>query len=430
MERSITGQLISWKDAADRKPLIVRGARQVGKTWILKEFGKRHFEDTIVCNFDKDKELHQVFENKSPDRIISYLELLFGRKIIPGKTLLLFDEVQECPNALNALKYFFEEKRELHVIAAGSLLGILLGKHSYPVGSVDILEMYPMDYCEYLKAVDPILSNAYHQMPLFEPIPEIFHRKLTDAYLQYLIVGGMPECVEDWADKRDYASVLRKQKALIKFYEGDFGKHSTTINAAKCLMVFQSVPSQLAKDNEKFLYGAVRKGARAVDLEDAITWNIKAGLFNRIHNVSKIECPLAAFKKMDAFKLFLHDTALIKVMANISNRLILLQDSYQFKGQLAENYILEQIMGKFDGEVFYFSDQASREIDFLLQVDSDIIPMEVKSGANVKAISLKNYLEKRNPRYAIRFSENNFSRNGNLLNLPLYMASRLREYFL
>ncbi len=429
MERAITEQLISWKDSPDRKPLIIRGARQVGKTWILKDFGKRCFEDTIICNFDVDKELHQVFENKSPDRIIGLLELVFGRSIIPGKTLLVFDEVQECPNALNALKYFFEEKRELHIIAAGSLLGILLGRYSYPVGSVDLLEMSPMDFSEYIKAVDPILYNAYHQMPLLESIPDIFHRKLTDAYHQYLIIGGMPECVADWANKRDYESVLRKQKTLIKFYEGDFGKHSKTINAAKCLMVFQSVPFQLAKENEKFLYGAVRKGARAVDLEDAVTWNIEAGLFNRVHNVSKIECPLAAFKRIDAFKLFLHDTALIKVMANVPNSSILLQDSYQFKGQLAENYLLEQITGKFEGETFYYSDQACREIDFLLQVDSDIIPIEVKSGANVKSISLKNYLAKRNPRYAIRFSENNFSQNGNLLNLPLYMASRLWEYF-
>ncbi len=429
MQRNIENKLLKWKNAEDRKPLILKGARQVGKTWILRKFGERYFENTVICNFDKDKELHQIFENKSPDRIISQLELLTERKIVPGKTLLLFDEIQECPNALNSLKYFFEEKRELHVAAAGSLLGILLGKHSYPVGAVDLLEMYPMDFMEYLRAFHSGLFSAYKQMPLWEPIPAIFHHRFTDVYHQYLIIGGMPECVTDWIKNHDYQNVIRKQKALINFYEGDFGKHDKSVNAAKCLLVFRSIPSQLAKDNEKFLYGAVRKGARAADLEDAVSWIMAAGLFNRINNVSKIECPLAAFKRFDAFKIFLHDTGLIKVMENVPNRSILLEDAYQFKGQLAENYLLEQIVGKFDVEPFYYSDQSCRELDFLLQVESDIIPIEVKSGTNVKAISLKNYLAKRKPRYAIRFSENNFSRNGNLLNLPLYMAPRLPEYF-
>ena len=215
MERNIIKELLKWKDADDRKPLILRGARQVGKTWILKEFGNKYFENTVICNFDKDKELHQIFENKSPDRIVSQLELLAERKIIPGRTLLLFDEIQECPNALNSLKYFLEEKRELHVVAAGSLLGILLGKHSYPVGSVDLMDMYPMDFGEYLKAFHNTLFRAYQQMPLFEPIPDIFHHRFTDVYHQYLIIGGMPECVEDWINHHDYQNVIRKQKALI-----------------------------------------------------------------------------------------------------------------------------------------------------------------------------------------------------------------------
>ena len=319
--------------------------------------------------------------------------------------------------------------RELHVAAAGSLLGILLAKHSYPVGAVDLIDMNPMDFDEYLKAVDPVLHEAFFQQPLSEPIADVFHTKLTDAYHQYLIVGGMPECVADWAKKRDPASLLKKQKALIRFYEGDFGKHSETVNAAKCLQVFQSIPAQLAKENEKFIYGAVRKGARAKDLEDAVTWNVAAGLLKRVNNISKVEYPLPAFREESVFKLFLHDAGLIKTMAGVPNTAILLEEAYQFKGQLAENYILEQITGKFDIEPFYFADNAGREIDFMLQVDTDIIPIEVKSGSNVKAISLKNYLEKRKPRYAIRFSENNFSRNENLLNIPLYMAVRLPKYF-
>ena len=267
MERNIEKKLVAWKDSEDRKPLILIGARQVGKTWMLQEFGKRYFKNTVVCNFDKDKEIGQLFVNKSPDRIVSNLELMTGRKIVPNKTLLIFDEIQQCPDALNSLKYFFEDMRELHVAAAGSLLGILLAKHSYPVGAVDLIDMNPMDFDEYLKAVDPVLHEAFFQQPLAEPIADVFHTKLTDAYHQYLIVGGMPECVADWAKKRDPASLLKKQKALIRFYEGDFGKHSETVNAAKCLQVFQSIPAQLAKENEKFIYGAVRKGARAKELE-------------------------------------------------------------------------------------------------------------------------------------------------------------------
>lgn len=429
MERNVEKKLIAWKESADRKPLILSGARQVGKTWILREFGKKHFKNTIVCNFDKDKEICGLFSNKSPERIIANLELMTGQKIVPNKTLLIFDEIQECPDALNSLKYFFEDMRELHVAAAGSLLGILLAKHSYPVGAVDLIDMNPMDFDEFLKAVDPVLLNVFLQLELYEPVEEVFHKRLTDAYHQYLIVGGMPECVADWAEKRNPASLLRKQKALIRFYEGDFGKHAETVNAAKCLLVFQSIPAQLAKGNEKFIFGAVRKGARAKDLEDAVTWNVAAGLLKRVNNISKVEYPLSAFREESEFKLFLHDTGLIKTMAGVPNKAILMEEAYQFKGQLAENFILEQITGKFEIEPFYFADQAGREIDFMLQVDTDVIPIEVKSGKNVKAISLKNYLEKRQPRYAIRFSENNFSMNGNLLNIPLYMAARLPEYF-
>ncbi len=430
MKRNVEKQLLVWKDAPGRKPLLLRGARQVGKTWLLKEFGRKHFKSLVVCNLDKDEELRNVFLNKSPERIITTLELLFGQKIVPGETLVFFDEIQECPNALNSLKYFFEEMRELHIVAAGSLLGVLLAKHSYPVGSVDLLEMYPMDFDEFLLAIDPILHTAYCQLPLFAPIEEVFHRKLTDAYHQYLIVGGMPECVVTWERTKDPAAVFKHQNALIKFFEGDFGKHLGEINAIKCLQVFRSIPSQLAKGNEKFVYSVVRQGIRGRDLEDAITWAVTAGLFNRVNNIAKIEYPLRAFRRDDTFKLFLLDTGLIKNMAGVPNNAILLQEAYQFKGQLAENYIIEQLVGKFEVEPFYFSDQAIREIDFILQVETDIIPIEVKSGVNVKAISLKNYLEKRNPRFAIRFSEQNFSRAGNLLNLPLYMAARLPEYFL
>ena len=238
MERSVDQKLIDWKERTDRKPLILSGARQVGKTWILREFGRKHFKNTVVCNFDKDKEICGLFSNKSPDRIIGNLELMTGKKIVPGKTLVIFDEVQECPDALNSMKYFFEEKRDLHLAAAGSLLGVLLAKHSYPVGAVDLIDMTPMDFEEFLKAVDPVLHHVFLQLELYEPVEEVFHKRLTDAYHQYLIVGGMPECVADWAEKRNPASLLRKQNALIRFYEGDFGKHAGTVNAFRSSRAF------------------------------------------------------------------------------------------------------------------------------------------------------------------------------------------------
>ena len=416
-----------WKDSPLRKPLILRGARQVGKSWLLRDFGQRHFKHLAVCNLDRDTEIRQVFQNKSPQRIIQLLEMIFGYKFVPGETLLVFDEIQDCPDALNALKYFHEEKRELHVAAAGSLLGVLLSDFSYPVGAVDLMEMYPMDFAEFVEATEPGLCQAFRQLPLLETVEEVFHRRLLDAYHQYLIVGGMPECVALWAKTHDPAVLLRSQNALLKFYEGDFGKHLSKINAAKCLQVFRSIPAQLAKDNEKFVYGAIRKGARAQDLEDAITWIVSAGLFNRVNNLSKIEYPLRAYRKDDAFKLFLMDTGLIKVQAGVPNSAILLQENYQFKGQLAENYVLQQLTGKFEVEPFFFSDQCSREIDFMLQVGTGIIPVEVKGGKHLQAISLKNYVDKHHPQYGIRFSEKNFCRNGNLVTLPLYWAARLPE---
>ncbi len=427
MNRNLEKQLLVWKDSPLRKPLIVRGARQVGKSWLLRDFGQRHFKHLVICNFDRDKEIRQVFQNKSPQRIVQLLEIVFGYKFVSGETLLVFDEIQDCPDALNALKYFHEEMRELHVVAAGSLLGVLLSDFSYPVGAVDLLEMYPMDFAEFLEATEPVLYKAFRQLSLLEMVEDVFHRRLLDAYHQYLIVGGMPECVALWAKTHDPAVLLRRQNALLKFYEGDFGKHLNQINAAKCLQVFRSIPAQLAKDNEKFVFGAVRKGARAKDLEEAITWIVSAGLFNRVNNISKIEPPLRAYRKDDAFKLFLMDTGLIKVQAGVPNNAILLQEDYQFKGQLAENYVLQQLTGKFEVEPFYFSDQCSREIDFMLQVGTEIIPIEVKGGKHLHAISLKNYVDKRHPPYAIRFSEKNFSRSGNLVTLPLYWASRLPE---
>ena len=427
MHRSLEANLVTWKDAPLRKPLILRGARQVGKTWLVKDFGRRHFKHVAICNLDRDVELREAFQNKSPQRIIPLLEMIFGYKFLPGETLLFFDEVQDCPEALNSLKYFFEERRDLHVVAAGSLLGVLLARHSYPVGTVDLLDLYPLDFAEYLAAIDPLLHQSFLQLPLTMPTPEFFHRRLLDAYHNYLIIGGMPECVATWERTRDPAAVYQVQNTLLKFYEGDFGKHLGEIAAAKCLLIFRSLPGQLAKENEKFVFGAVRKGARARDLEDAIRWNVSAGLVSQVHNLTKIESPLRAFRNDDVFKLFLLDVGLLKTMAGVANKAIVLSGDYQFKGPMAENYLLQQLTGKLEVEPFYFADQVSREIDFMLQAGTEVIPVEVKGGRNTKAISLKNYLAKHHPPLALRLSEHNVSRTGDLLDMPLYFAPRLPE---
>lgn len=428
LERHIFPQLDAWKDAPERRPLIVRGARQVGKTWLLKEFGRRRFSGVIYCNFDREAEMKEIFANKAPERIVGLLEMATGKRATAGKTLLILDEIQECPEALNALKYFCEEMPALHVAAAGSLLGILMAKpYSWPVGKVDLLDLHPLDFAEFLQATEPELHAVYRELPLDAPVLETLHRRLLDALHRYLIIGGMPECVAAWAARRDPAEARRRQKTLLALYEGDFGKHASSDLAAKCLLVFHSLPAQLAKENEKFVYGVVKKGARARDLEEAITWLVAAGIFVRVPNLVKLEIPLKAHASPDAFKLFLHDTGLMRQLAGVPNDAIILRQDYQFKGPLAENYVLQQLRGKLAMEPCYFADRSGREIDFVIQAESEIVPVEVKGGANVKAISLQNYVKKRRPALAVRFSERNLAREGNLLDLPLYFAPRLGE---
>lgn len=308
--------LINWKADPERKPLILRGARQVGKTWLMKEFGQSCYENFVYFNFDEEDELKSIFEsNKDPNRIIELLSLIAGVKITPGRTLIIFDEIQECPEALNTLKYFRERANEYHVIAAGSLLGTLLAKpKSYPVGMVNLLEIQPLTFDEFLEATDEPLSAYYHSIQKEQQIEKIFHNRLLEAYNYYLIIGGMPECVSSWVKYKDPARITQIQRELIQVYENDFSTHNGKVNSGRILMVFRSIVSQLAKPNEKFMYGAVRDGGRARDFEEAIEWLVSAGMLNRVYNVSKLEHPLSAFDKMDQFKLFVFDTGLLKHM--------------------------------------------------------------------------------------------------------------------
>ena len=428
MKRNAIENLITWKADKERKPLVVRGARQVGKTWLMKEFGQTCYDSFVYFNFDEEDELKSIFEaNKNPQRIIELLSIIAGEKILPGETLVIFDEIQECPEALNSLKYFKEKANEYHVIAAGSLLGTLLAKpKSYPVGMVNLLDLYPLTFAEFLEAVNPSLYAFYERIVKEQTIEEIFHNRLLEAYNSYLVIGGMPECVASWVKYRDPAKVSQIQRELIEVYENDFSKHNGSVNSGRILMVFRSIVSQLAKPNEKFMYGAVREGGRARDFEEAIEWLVSAGMLNRVYNVSKIEHPLSAFDKLDAFKLFVFDTGLLKHMAGIDNSAILLKSDYQFKGPLTENYVLQQLRGQFEVEPRYYSDK-NRELDFVLQYGTEIIPVEAKGGEDKSAPSFKKYVSDHQPQHAVRFSKRSYRKDGLITNIPLYLVGKTKE---
>lgn len=428
MKRNAILELVQWKNSPERKPMVLRGARQVGKTWLMKEFGQNYYDNYVYFNFDEEDELKSIFEtNKNPNRIIELLSMISDEKIEPEKTLIIFDGIQECPEALNTLKYFKEKANEYHVITAGSLLGTLLAKpKSYPVGMVNLLDVYPLTFDEFLNAIDSGLYAYYESIQKEQVIEQIFHQRLLDAYNYYLIIGGMPECVSSWIKYKDPAMVSKIQRELIEVYENDFSKHNGKVNSGRILMVFRSIVSQLAKPNEKFMYGAVREGARARDFEEAIEWLVSAGMLNRVYNVSKMEHPLSAFDKLDQFKLFVFDTGLLKQMAGVDNSAILLRTDYQFKGPLTENYVLQQLQGQFEVEPRYYSDK-NGEIDFVVQNKMEIIPIEVKGGEDRSANSFKTYVANNAPQHAYRFSKRGYRKDGGFTNLPLYLVRKTKD---
>ena len=428
MRRNAINELIKWKNDEERKPMVLRGARQVGKTWLMKEFGRTNYDSYVYFNFDEEDELKSIFEaNKNPKRIVELLSMIAGEKILPGETLIIFDEVQECPSALNSLKYFKEKANEYHVIAAGSLLGTLLAQpKSYPVGMVNLLDISPLTFDEFLDAVDEPLYAYYQSITKEQQIEDIFHNRLMEAYNNYLIIGGMPECVSSWIKYKDPIKVAQIQNELIQIYENDFSKHNGKVNSGRILMVFRSIVTQLAKSNEKFMYGVVREGGRARDFEEAIEWLVSAGMLNRVYNVSKLEHPLSAFEKLDQFKLFVFDTGLLKHMAGIDNSAILLKTDYQFKGPLTENFVLQQLCGQYDVAPHYYSER-SGEIDFVVQYGTEIIPVEAKGGEDKSAPTFKKYISEHQPKYAVRFSKRGYRKDGYITNMPLYLARKMKE---
>ena len=430
MYRKIYEELTAWKDSPRRKPLVLRGARQVGKTWLMKEFASKAYDDSVYISFDKDADAVKIFEGtKNPKLILERLGLIRSKAILPEKTLIMLDEIQECPNALGSLKYFNEEVNEYHVITAGSLLGTYLTKPaSYPVGKVNLIKVYPLSFEEYLAATDEGMYRYYSGIKSGRDYITAFHGTMTEHYRKYLIIGGMPECVLNWANNTDPEEISTIQEEIISLYENDFTKHSQAVNSGRILQVFRSIVPQLAKvNNEKFMYATIAKSARAKDFEDAIEWLVSSGIVYRVLNISKPEYPLKAYEILNYFKLFLLDVGLIKHMAGLTNKSILLSDSFQFKGQLTENYVLQQLMPILDNAPNFYAYAQEREIDFIYQHGVSIVPVEVKSGDSIGAVSFKRYIDKYKPGVAVRFSTKEYLRNGAITNIPLYFAGKTIE---
>ena len=424
MYRKIMEDLLKWKNDKYRKPLILRGARQVGKTYILKHFGEENYEGVAYFNFDHDEKLYSMFENtKDPARILEQLAFVYGKAIQPEKTLIIFDEIQECPNALNSLKYFNEEANEYHIVSAGSLLGIRLSHTSFPVGKVDFLDMYPMTFTEFLEADGcKNLVDYMDSIKTIENIPDIFFNRLNEKLKAYFIVGGMPEAVASWVKEKDMEKVNKIQDGILEAYENDFSKHTTNVESNRISIIWNSIPSQISRENKKFLFQAAKDGARAREYEGAVNWLKDANIVNKIYNVTKPCLPLVAYNDLSAFKLYLLDVGLLRKKTDLDSKIIIEGDKLfqEFKGALTENYILQALMAK-RFNTFYYSFDNRYEIDFIIQYKNEIIPIEVKSGENINNASLKVYNERNKPKIRVRLSMRNLNKDDNLINIPLFM---------
>ena len=431
MKRFILENLIKWKNSKYRKPLILKGARQIGKTYILKQFGQENYEDVAYFNFDHDESLYNLFEDtKNPQRILEQLTFIHKKAIKPEKTLIIFDEIQECPNALNSLKYFQEEANEYHIVCAGSLLGIRLSHTSFPVGKVDFLDMYPMTFSEFLIADNcENLVNYMKTINSIEKIPDIFFKQLEEKLKAYFIIGGMPEAVQIWVNEKDIELVENVQRNILKAYESDFSKHTQNSEANKISLIWNSIPSQLAKENKKFLYQTIKEGARAREYEGALNWLNDAELIRKVYNVTKNDLPLIAYNDLSSFKIYMNDVGLLRTMANLDSRIVIEGNKLfeEFKGALTENYVLNMLNIIFDKVPNYFIFDRN-EIDFVIQYQNTVIPIEVKSGISTNNVSLTKYNEKYNNDLSIRFSMNNLKKDDKITNIPLFMVEYMEKF--
>lgn len=431
MKRKIYQELINWKYSSTHKPLILNGVRQCGKTFILKEFGKKEFQNLAYISCDRNEELNAIFEGGfNVPRIIRGISALTGTDIIPGKTLIFLDEIQAFPKALESLKYFCEDAPDYHIVVAGSLLGITLHSGiSFPVGKVCTMQLYPMDFEEFLMAMgeQPLLNIMLeHDYELLNSL----HEKCKDLLRQYYYVGGMPEVVKSYIDNGQLNLVRSLQNEILNNYANDFSKYAPQQEVPRISMVWQSILGQLSKENKKFIYGALKKGGRAKEFEIAIQWLIDAGLIYKVNKCSKPELPLKFYEDFSAFKLYLSDCGLMGAMAETEAKNVLLGDSVftEYKGAFTEQYVLQQMIAAGIRNVYYYSAEDSRmEMDFLIQHQGSLLPIEVKGGTSIKATSLHNYLMQHQDLHAIRFSMLPYKKQEFLTNMPLYTAFLLQE---
>ena len=424
--------LLRWKNSSDRKPVILQGARQVGKTWLLKHFGEREFQNIAYFNFERQTELRQFFETtKDPEQIIENLTLVHGRAILPQSTLIIFDEIQECNKALNSLKYFCEDAPDYAIACAGSLLGVAMSRgESFPVGKVDFITLYPVSFAEFLAVADQDLFRYAESIDKIKPIPDIFFNPLKDKLKMFYISGGMPEAVVALLDKRDLQITQDVLQNILNAYSLDFSKHVDTKDIPKIQYIWASLPSQLSRENKKFLYKTVKSGARAREYEDALQWLVNAGLAYRIFCSSRPSLPLSSYDDLSAFKVYLLDVGLLRrlslldpVAISEGNRLFT-----EFRGAMTENFILESLIHQFEGLPRYWRSGNIAEIDFLVQYKNRVIPMEVKSDENVRSKSLSFYRKAYNPELAVRYSLKNLSFEDGLISIPLFLADYTAKF--
>ena len=432
MERKIYKDLVAWKNSSDRKPLILQGARQVGKTYIVNYFAGEEYNNNIYCNFEKDKGLHDFFKDLTPATIIKKLSLYKRKEIFPENTLIIFDEIQACPEAITSLKYFNEEANNYHIIALGSLLGVSVnrGNFSFPVGKVNFMQIDPMTFTEFLLANgDENLVKYLESVDTLDPIPDAFFNPLYEKLKMYYVTGGMPESVKMWTEARDVSAMQEALSDIIGAYERDFAKHPNLTEFPKISMIWKSVPSQLARENKKFIYKVVKEGARAREYEDALQWLVDARLVHKIYRSSAPGLPVAAYDDLSAFKLYLVDVGLLRRLAQLAptafgegNRLFT-----EFKGALTENYVLQTLITQFEVLPRYWSqNNPPYEVDFLIQRENEIFPIEVKSEANLASKSLRKFKElfPDKVKLRVRFSLDNLKLDDDVLNIPLFMADQ------
>ncbi len=433
MYRSAMEQLNKWKQKTNKKPLIIRGARQVGKTWLMKEFGKTAYEKAVYINFDNNPQMKELFSlDMRIDRIIMGLELYVGHKISPHNTLLIFDEVQEVPKALSSLKYFNETAPEYQIVCAGSLLGIALHQGtSFPVGKVEFMDLYPLSFTEFMRAMGKEQFVDLLDKGDFE-MATMFRQDYVDLLKYYYYVGGMPEVVQSFVDNRDFNEAREIQERILAAYEQDFSKHAPNEVVPRIRMLWNSIPAQLTKENKKFIYGIIKEGARAKDYETALMWLTDCGLVHKVYRVTAPSIPLKAYEDLKAFKLFLADVGLLGCVVRLNQSVLLDGNELfkEFKGALTEQYVLQQLKTVKGVDTYYWTnDRGNAEIDFLIDTGSEVVPIEVKAETNLKAKSLKTFCEKYNPKMAIRTSMTDYKQEDWLLNLPLWAVEKKLSSF-